>query len=190
MVDDLLDLAKIEAGRTVLQTEVVVLADMLQEVMDMVSMKADQNHVQLLLEADGLPPGVCVDGTKLRQVLINLMANALDAMAEQPTGGNAPRVRKLRLSTAPFEDESRSPNGRIWVRVCDSGAGMEPEQMARLFEPFFTTKPQGSGLGLGLTLSASLAGAAGGTLQAQPQAHGAAFVLCLPLCPQQENHHV
>lgn len=112
------------------------------------------------------------DANRLEQVLINLMANALDAMAEQPPGGSAPRVRKLRLSTAPFEDESRNPNGRIWVRVCDSGAGVAPEQMARLFEPFFTTKPPGQGLGLGLVISAKIVHEFGGTLRARPAGRG------------------
>ncbi|OYU27076.1 MAG: hypothetical protein CFE41_12860 [Burkholderiales bacterium PBB2] len=112
------------------------------------------------------------EANRLEQVLINLMANALDAMAELPLAADgSPRPRHLRLSTAPFEDESKSPGerpGRIWVRVCDSGAGMAPEQMARLFEPFFTTKPPGQGLGLGLVISAKIVHEFGGTLRARP----------------------
>ncbi|MNR50110.1 C4-dicarboxylate transport sensor protein DctB [compost metagenome] len=80
--------------------------------------------------------------------------------------------------------------GRYQLTVADNGGGLPEQVRQHLFEPFFTTKPQGSGLGLGLTLSASLAAAANGTLQAQPLPQGAAFVLQLPLCPEQELHHV
>ena len=121
------------------------------------------------------PVALC-DANRLEQVLINLIGNALDAMADQPR----PHI-DLRWECA---------GGMVRLHVRDHGPGLSDEAQAKLFEPFFTTKPQGSGLGLGLTLSASLAAAANGTLQAQPLPQGAAFVLQLPLCPEQELHHV
>jgi two-component system sensor histidine kinase AauS len=72
--------------------------------------------------------------------------------------------------------------GRYRLRVRDNGHGIDAEARKHLFEPFFTTKPGEQGLGLGLTLSASLATAAGGTLNAEhPAEGGTMFVLVLPL---------
>lgn len=177
LINDILELSKIEAGRTVLQTEVVVLADMLQEVMDMVSMKADQNHVQLLLEADGLPPGVCVDGTKLRQVLINLMSNAIKFA---PHGQVTLAVQGQPVANAAGEHYA------LAFSVRDNGPGIAAEDQQRIFEPFIQADTPGAheGTGLGLTISREFVQLMGGelTLESQPGA-GACFrfKLLLPI---------
>src|SRR5476649_309895 len=109
-----------------------------------------------------------IDQTRLEQILVNLIGNALDAMQAQP----AP---ELWLDGHDFE-------GKYRLHVRDNGHGIDPETRKHLFEPFFTTKPGEQGLGLGLTLSASLAAAAGGSLGAEhPPGGGTAFVLSLPL---------
>jgi len=134
---------------------------------------------------------VSCDANRLEQVLINLMANALDAMAEAPLETATAPPRRLRLSTASFEDPSKVPgqSARIWVRVCDNGPGMAPEQMTRLFEPFFTTKPPGQGLGLGLVISAKIVHEFGGSLRARPAGgddaglNGLCFEFDLELAP-------
>jgi len=110
-----------------------------------------------------------IDQTRLEQILVNLIGNALDAMQDQA----APK--KLWLEGEPGD-------GKYRLRVRDNGPGIDPESRKHLFEPFFTTKPGEQGLGLGLTLSASLAAAAGGSLSVEfPATGGAAFVLLLPL---------
>ena len=110
-----------------------------------------------------------IDQTRLEQILVNLIGNALDAMQDQA----APK--KLWLEGEPGD-------GKYRLRVRDNGPGIDPESRKHLFEPFFTTKPGEQGLGLGLTLSASLAAAAGGSLSVEfPTTGGAAFVLLLPL---------
>ena len=110
-----------------------------------------------------------IDQTRLEQILVNLIGNALDAMQDQA----APK--KLWLEGEPGD-------GKYRLRVRDNGPGIDPESRKHLFEPFFTTKPGEQGLGLGLTLSASLAAAAGGSLSVEfPATGGAAFVLFLPL---------
>ena len=119
---------------------------------------------------------LAIDQTRLEQILVNLIGNALDALQGVPAAC-------VRLS-------GQRDDSRYQLTVADNGGGLPEQVRQHLFEPFFTTKPQGSGLGLGLTLSASLAAAANGTLQAQPLPQGAAFVLQLPLCPEQELHHV
>jgi two-component system sensor histidine kinase AauS len=109
-----------------------------------------------------------IDQTRLEQILVNLIGNALDAMHAQP-------LPELWLEGAVFEDRYR-------LLVRDNGHGIDDEARKHLFEPFFTTKPGEQGLGLGLTLSASLAAATGGSLSADhPASGGTQFVLCLPV---------
>ncbi|MCD5976389.1 two-component sensor histidine kinase AauS [Pseudomonas quasicaspiana] len=107
-----------------------------------------------------------IDQTRLEQILVNLIGNALDAMHAQP-------LPEIWLEGSVIE-------GRYCLRVRDNGHGIDDETRKHLFEPFFTTKPGEQGLGLGLTLSASLAAATGGSLSAeQPESGGTEFVLWL-----------
>ncbi|WP_426140464.1 sensor histidine kinase [Pseudomonas sp. DWP3-1-2] len=127
-------------------------------------------HFSLNLHQDFADAQLMIDQTRLEQILVNLIGNALDAMQAQP-------LPELWL-------EGSVVDGRYRLLVRDNGHGIDGEARKHLFEPFFTTKPGEQGLGLGLTLSASLAAAAGGTLSAEhPATGGTAFVLCLPLVP-------
>ncbi|MGB4072427.1 sensor histidine kinase [Pseudomonas sp.] len=118
---------------------------------------------------------LAIEQTRLEQILVNLIANALDAMSEQPD-------RQLWLS-------GRDDGERYLLNVRDNGPGIAADVREHLFEPFFTTKPGEKGLGLGLTLSASLAAAAAGSLTVQhPESGGTAFELNLPKAViRQEN---
>ena len=110
---------------------------------------------------------LAIEQTRLEQILVNLIANALDAMDEQ-------NDRQLWLT-------GRDDGERYLLTVRDNGPGIAADVRVHLFEPFFTTKPGEKGLGLGLMLSASLAAAAGGSLTVQhPQSGGTAFELNLP----------
>src|SRR5205814_1737203 len=103
----------------------------------------------------------------LQQVLVNLIINAVDAMAEtaQP---------KLTLRTERHE-------GWCEIEVADDGHGIRDEYMDRLFEPFFTTKPVGKGTGLGLSISYSLVQKQGGSISVRSQpGKGTAFMIRLP----------
>jgi two-component system sensor kinase FixL len=115
--------------------------------------------------APGLPP-VAGDRIQLQQVLINLLVNAIQAMA------TAPR-RELTIETLG------GPAGEVVIQVADSGAGLEPEAMARLFTPFRTTKP--GGMGLGLSICRSIVEAHGGRIRASRNAEaGLTFHVALP----------
>lgn len=116
------------------------------------------------------------DGNRLEQVLINLMGNALDAMA----GSDEPC---LELSAAYGEDDEA---GRRWacVDVLDNGVGISAAVRAQLFEPFFTTKEQGAGLGLGLAISRDIVTAFGGDiLVIDRPAGGTCFRVRIPPAP-------
>ena len=115
-----------------------------------------------------VPPGlkVLVDPVRFEQVLLNLLRNALDAVAERPD-------RRITVEAA------EGPEG-VWIRVQDSGAGLPPEVLARLFDPFFTTKPVGQGLGLGLAISRMIMEELGGRIEARNREEGGAeFALLL-----------
>lgn len=111
------------------------------------------------------------DANRLEQVIVNLISNALDAMAEQ---------------TRPKVVISCTANGAmVHLDVRDHGTGLSAEALSRLFEPFFTTKEIGDGLGLGLTISAGIISDFGGTLVGanHPDA-GAVFTLEIPVATQ------
>ncbi|EGH95704.1 MULTISPECIES: sensor histidine kinase [Pseudomonas syringae group] len=121
----------------------------------------------LTLHRDFVEATLTIDQTRLEQILVNLIGNALDAMFTQPQP-------ELWL-------EGSVVDGRYRLQVRDNGHGVDAQARKHLFEPFFTTKPGEQGLGLGLTLSASLAAAAGGNLSAEhPGDGGTTFVLSLP----------
>ncbi len=115
-------------------------------------------------------PWVSVDSNQMKQVLLNLIHNALQAM---PNGG------KLKLLT-----EARYKDGRRWVviTVKDSGIGIEPQNRDRIFEPFFTTKGNAGGTGLGLSVTYGIVTDHGGTIEVESQpGTGSTFVVWLPI---------
>ncbi|HEV7890722.1 MAG TPA: ATP-binding protein [Pyrinomonadaceae bacterium] len=124
-----------------------------------------ERGVKFEVEPDASVGEVATDEAMLRQVLDNLLSNALDAVAD---GG------RVRVSTA-------LDGARVRVEVGDDGHGIAPEVLARVFDPFFTTKDPGRGSGLGLAISLTLAEALGGaiTVESRPD-KGSLFRLWLP----------
>ena len=116
---------------------------------------------------------------RLEQVLINLIGNALDAMAEADSEHGA-RTHVLTISVHCEADH-------VSIYVRDTGTGISDHVRAHLFEPFFTTKDQGEGLGLGLTISASIIQEFGGTLLAHNRSDGAEFIVKLKQVPLRGN---
>lgn len=108
------------------------------------------------------------DQNRLQQVLVNLIGNAIDAMADEPE-------RCLSFSV------ERASSGQLALAVSDSGSGFTEAALEHLFEPFFTTKQPGEGLGLGLAISRDILRDFGGDLMAGPAPGGGArFVVLLP----------
>jgi two-component system NtrC family sensor kinase len=112
------------------------------------------------------PKGFLTDPGLLRQIVINLLANALDAVER---GG------QVTLS-------GRSDGGIVEVVVADSGSGIPPEDLRRIFEPFYTTKGRGKGTGLGLAICRELVAALGGSIAVESApGQGSTFTVRLPL---------
>ncbi|MEM9914087.1 MAG: PAS domain S-box protein [Planctomycetota bacterium] len=129
-----------------------------------------QGRVMLDLAPDHQMPVIHVDGIQIEQVLVNLIRNAFEAMAENPVD-----QRELVISTR-FASE-----GQVHVTLTDLGPGLTASQRDHLFDPFFTTKDDG--MGMGLTISQSIVQAHGGRLRATPNpaGRGTSFHLTLPV---------
>jgi len=128
------------------------------------------NHVALMIDLDDALPWVSIDSNQMKQVLLNLVHNGLQAM---PRGG------EMQVRTFLGKRESRD-----WVvmSVKDSGTGISVEDQAKIFEPFFTTKSSSGGTGLGLSVTYGIVADHGGTIEVFSQSgQGSAFEVWLPL---------
>jgi signal transduction histidine kinase len=173
LINDILDLSKIEAGKMEVHIEKVAVPPLIHDVLSTVKPLAEKNANVLEVRSLAAPAAVQADGIRLKQVLLNLLSNA---------------CKFTRNGRITLEIESQAENGAAWAlfRVKDTGIGMTPEQLARLFEPF--TQADGStsrkygGTGLGLALSRHFCQSMQGdvTVESEPGA-GSAFTVRLPL---------
>ena len=171
LINQVLDLSKIEAGKLELAPESVNLMPLIDEVVGATQQLAQQNNNRLLIEAQENLGTLTVDPMRLRQILLNLLSNACKFTKQ---GDVALRARRL-------------ANGQHWVElaVIDTGTGMTPEQLSRLFQEFSqaeaSTAKKYGGTGLGLAISRKLARMMGGdvTVTSEP-GKGSVFTVRLP----------
>jgi signal transduction histidine kinase len=171
LINEVLDLSKIEAGKLELNPEPVNLARLIDEVIGTAGQLAEKNQNRLIVEAQENVGALNADPMRLKQILLNLLSNACKFTKE---GEVALRVRKV-------------ADGRDWVElaVADTGIGLTAEQQAKLFQDFtqadsLTARRYG-GTGLGLALSRKLARMMGGdvTVTSEP-GRGSVFTVRLP----------
>jgi C4-dicarboxylate-specific signal transduction histidine kinase len=145
---------------------------LIRDVLVLVRPEVARHRIDVSLSlADDLPP-VPADRIQLQQVVLNLIVNGIEAMADVTVQG-----RELGLAVEPSEMDGKPA---VLVAVRDSGVGVMPEGLARLFEAFYTTKPDG--LGMGLSISRSLIQAHGGRLWAtRNSGHGLTFQFVIPV---------
>jgi hypothetical protein len=154
------------------------LGDVVNDVAALAAAEAAARHVAIRTDVPSDLPVVLGDRVQLQQVLLNLVVNAMDAMAS--VGDEA---RRLEIRGRLDVEDGRTV---VTIRVEDRGMGLQPEAMNRLFEPFYTTKTQG--MGLGLAISRSIIEAHGGRLWAEPnQEKGAVFAFRLPAAQAEET---
>jgi len=174
LINQVLDLSKIEAGKLELNPESVSLAPLVDEVVGTARQLAQQNKNNLVVEAQEKLGMLTVDPMRLRQILLNLLSNACKFTSQ---GEVKLRVRKV-------------ADGRNWVEfaVADTGIGMTPEQQAKLFEEFTqadsSTARRYGGTGLGLAITRKLARMMGGDVMvASEPGKGSIFTVRLPAGP-------
>lgn len=159
VIDDILDLSKVEAGRLDLEEMPLALPQLLAEVADMLKLRATEKGLAVRVEAADLPDGLLGDVTRLRQALLNYANNAVKFTER---GSITLRGRVM---------ERSAESVLLRLEVADTGIGIAPEALARLFSPFeqadpSTTRKYG-GTGLGLAITRQLALLMGGTVGAE-----------------------
>ena len=163
LVNDVLDLAKLDAHRFTVLTEEVDMGRLLEHAYSTFSDEARRRGIEYTHEADGAPT-IVSDGDRVLQIISNLLANAF---RWTPDGGRV----DLALSQR---------NGTVSVDVADTGPGIGAEERERIFRPFWST--DGSGTGLGLPIARELANALGGRIELETKlGEGSRFRLVLPL---------
>jgi signal transduction histidine kinase/DNA-binding NarL/FixJ family response regulator len=164
LINDILDLARVEAGRMVLYPATVHLDAFLQVVVDIMRVKAEEKGLSFEYAlAPDLPAAVTIDETRLRQVLLNLLGNAVKFT---DTGRVSLRVLPA-PSAEPVADGDNQATARLRFEVADSGIGMTAQQLGRIFQPFeqvATAQRREGGTGLGLAISQQLVRLMGGNI--------------------------
>jgi len=161
VINDILDVSKIEAGRMTVEPTVCAPFEIVSEVRALMEVRAREKGLELTVENLGaIPEVVRTDPTRLRQILLNLLNNALKFTEKGRV------VLRFRLEAGEGGGEGGAE--RLLFEVEDTGVGLTPEQIERVFHPFVqadtsTTRKYG-GSGLGLTISKTLAGLLGGDL--------------------------
>ena len=170
LIDDLLDISKIEAGKLVLNRAPTDLSRLVEENVALNRVLAERQQLRLVCETDENLPILWLDGMKIEQVLNNLIGNALKA---------SPPGQEVRVELI------RDPQGAL-IRVADQGPGIVPEEMDAIFTPFHQGHlgkvAGGKSAGLGLAIASSIVRGHGGRLWAENRApKGASFFVLLPL---------
>lgn len=168
LINDVLDLAKIESGKIELQETACNLHQLLENVSIMIRERADSKGLHYRLEIDNeVPPDIRVDEVKLRQILINLLGNAVKFTSQ---GSVTLRVQRHMAST------------RLLFEVLDTGVGIPREKQQEIFQPFQQIGGVAGGTGLGLPISQRLCEVMGGELTVQSAVGaGSCFSFHLPL---------
>lgn len=174
LLNDLLDLSRIESGMLAVEHIACSPINILQDVEHLLRVRAHDKHIRLDVRTEGAVPETVVgDPTRIRQIIVNLLANAIK-FTEQ---GGVSVVAKFASEPQPMME----------VEISDSGIGMTPDQQARIFEPFVqadtSTSRRFGGSGLGLVISRRLAGLLGGEVSlifSEPGV-GTCFRLRLPV---------
>jgi hypothetical protein len=173
MIDELLDIARIEAGKVTLERRAVSLGPLIAETVESLQHEAKAKALTLGTQLDPEARFVSADLDRLRQVLMNLLANAIKYT---PSGGRV----QVRLAAA---------EGVVRIVVSDTGIGIEPDLLPHVFEPFRQADARsagtqgGLGLGLGLAIVREIVEMHGGTVEAQSdgRGRGATFIVTLPM---------
>ena len=167
------------AGRMQLDRRACDVRDAAGEIADFFMPQAEQAQVRFVTELDPSPVPADADPALLKQALLNLLLNAVQAMQDLPED----RARTLRLAVRAEPADGRGTRaGRAVIDVDDTGPGMPPSLRADAFEPYRSTKPGGNGLGLATTRR--IVEAHGGSIEAlEAPGGGARFRITLPSAP-------
>lgn len=171
LINDILDLSKIEANQLDLQWDILAVSDLCESVLELVKEKANRKGLALQLDIDPMATLMVGDTLRLKQMLFNLLSNALKFTMEGTVG--------LKVNWA---------SDRLHFTVWDTGPGISKEQQSQLFQPYAQMVPPGTepqeGTGLGLALTQKLAECHGGWVKVESKlGQGSKFAIVLPHIP-------
>ena len=168
LINDVLDLAKIEAGRMDLELSEVAIPSLLRSALSMHSEGADRGGIELALDTESAEITITADERRVRQIVFNLLSNAI----------------KFTPQNGRVDVSARLDDGQVEIAVADTGPGIAPEYLEMIFAEFeqATDGRQGEGTGLGLPLSRKLVELHGGRLWVESEpGHGSTFSFTLPV---------
>ncbi len=186
LINDVLDMSRIESGKIHLEETEVSLSDVLHDLKTIISGQIHAKQLELYMDAmDVANEDVYCDKTRLNQVLLNLLSNAVKFT---PAGGTI----SVRLKQLP---EAVKGCALYEIRVKDNGIGMSPEFAQKIFSPFererTSTVSKIQGTGLGMAITKNIVEMMGGTIEVQTeQRKGTEFIVRLPFRIQSETHRV
>ncbi len=185
LINDILDMSRIESGKIHLEETEVSLSDVLHDLKTIISGQIHAKQLDLYMDAmDVTNEDVYCDKTRLNQVLLNLLSNAVKFT---PAGGTV----SVRLKQFPGTVKGSE---LYEIRVKDNGIGMSQEFVKKIFSPFererTSTVSRTQGTGLGMAITKNIVDMMGGTIDVQTeQGKGTEFIVCLPFRIQPEQHH-
>ena len=186
LINDVLDMSRIESGKIHLEEVEVNLSDVLHDLKTIVSGQIYAKQLELYMDVmDVTDEDVYCDKTRLNQILLNLLSNAIKFT---PAGGTVSvRVRQLAGKVRGC--------GQYEFRIKDNGIGMSPEFAKKIFEPFererTSTVSRIQGTGLGMAITKNIVDMMGGTIEVQTaQGKGTEFTVCVPMRAQTEQRPV
>ncbi len=163
LINDILDLSKIEAGKLELYLAEMHLPIFMEGIIGLIKLKANQKDITFVYEGDkALPNGISTDEKRLRQILLNLLGNAIKFTDQGQV--------TLRVGYRQSEGEKQIPTGILCFEVEDSGAGMTAEQVEKIFKPFEQVGDktrQAAGTGLGLAIAKQFVALMGSEIQVE-----------------------
>ena len=190
LINDLLDLAKIEAGKIVFRPEPFECREAVHAAVTEIRPQADRQYLDLDLQVDEAPPTLTADPVRFKQILLNLLSNAVKFT---PDGGRITvavrRVSSVDREALSVDPQSLHPEDLVEIVVADTGIGIKPDDLSRLFQEFVRLETNTSavqratGTGLGLALTKRLVELHGGTIAAasEGEGRGSTFTVRLPL---------
>jgi signal transduction histidine kinase len=185
LINDVLDLSKIEAGEMEIANETFDLRAAVEGVVEIVRPLAQKKNLPLRLEVDAALPAIESDARRVQQVLLNLLNNAVKFTSQ---GEVTLQAQAVEAFTPAHLTSNATPARAVCFTIRDTGIGIRPEDMKSLFRPFHqvdsTLARQHEGTGLGLAICRRLADVLGGQIRVESQwGRGTTFCFTLPLRP-------
>jgi len=193
LINDILDLSKVEAGKLELESESIDLRAFLEQCPKMITEKVIQHNIDISMDIDAIPDSIVADGRKLKQIMYNLLSNAVKftpgggkihigaRMADDLMGPGQTEidVHSPRISRDQTEEIGEGNGGAkkyLKITVKDTGIGIKPQDLGRIFNPFEQADGSASrhyqGTGLGLSLTRRLVELHGGRIWAESEGEG------------------